>query len=98
MEELKPCPFCGGKGKIIHTKSGFDGRGMSAVICEICGAKSENYPISFNYSSDEKAIGAWNRRISDGGGGSDRDRHAGNDRDLGDHSDQERQETERKTK
>ena len=63
MTEIRPCPFCGGKGKIIHPRSELDMRGTSAVICEICGAKSEDYTISFKYSSDEKAIGAWNRRV-----------------------------------
>lgn len=60
MTEIRPCPFCGGKGKIIHTIKELGG--TSTITCEMCGAKTEDYIISFKYSSDEKAIKAWNRR------------------------------------
>ena len=57
--ELKPCPFCGGEGKLIA--SGFN-ECYSLVKCEQCGAESGMVRISKEYCADEKAAEAWNRR------------------------------------
>lgn len=53
--KLKPCPFCGGKAAL---KGDF----FSLVKCEECGAETRKVEISKKYSSDEKAVEAWNRR------------------------------------
>ncbi len=57
MDELKPCPFCGGKSSLNDNSS------SSYVHCEKCGATGESFNISKKYSSDEKAAEAWNRRV-----------------------------------
>jgi Lar family restriction alleviation protein len=62
MAELKPCPFCGKKAISIKLEYG-DGDTYYGFTCE-----HWNCPISSvlpNYSSEEKAIEAWNRRYTD---------------------------------
>ena len=53
MEELKPCPFCGGEAMIRH--------GIYLIVfwveCQSCGVESN----AFNNEAD--AIEAWNRRV-----------------------------------
>lgn len=55
--ELKPCPFCGGKNIEFCTL------GFYSMVCNVnkggCGASSGYF------STVEKAIEAWNRRVSD---------------------------------
>lgn len=61
--ELKPCPFCGGKARIVHhSKFGSD---YSAVECMSCRAVGEEFSKNYLYSSDEQAIESWNRRVSE---------------------------------
>lgn len=52
MEELKPCPFCGGKDISIinHTAMGY------WASCGPCGA------IGPTRQTEEEAVEAWNRR------------------------------------
>ena len=56
MEKLKPCPFCGFNAEVEYSQR--DNDFMDVVKCQICGAKSERY-FDFN-----KAIDAWNRRVT----------------------------------
>ena len=51
MSELKPCPFCGGKAKVIKTYEG-----MRWVVCDDCLCETDLF------NTDVKAINAWNRR------------------------------------
>ena len=52
-EELKPCPFCGGKA--VLGDLGFEDREYY-VVCKKCGAETiiSRYP--------ERVIDLWNRR------------------------------------
>lgn len=56
MTELKPCPFCGGKAKILKMTFG----GVSYQV--ICGSCSANLDQRFAY--EDEAIEAWNRRAT----------------------------------
>lgn len=62
MRELKPCPFCGGEAEIGHSNL-FSGKMASYCECNNCGATGEYFDVSSKYSSDDKAIEAWNRRV-----------------------------------
>ena len=49
-EQLKPCPFCGGKAEGPNLYDGY------AVSCADCGCRGEEVVYL------EKAIAVWNRR------------------------------------
>jgi Lar family restriction alleviation protein len=56
-DELKPCPFCGGEGKIDGTSwTTRDGKEQAWVTCKKCGAYGP---------SSTDAIAAWNRRTQE---------------------------------
>lgn len=55
MNELKPCPFCGGEARV--NAYGFN---QYSVDCKICWVET---PIK---SDVKNAIKAWNRRGDDG--------------------------------
>lgn len=73
MEKLKPCPFCGGKGKIKAAKK--DRVGFTIWCeCEECYAKTGGYcpEIKDEDCAIEEidfcrkaAVEAWNRRAND---------------------------------
>ena len=52
-DELKPCPFCGGKAMMVNWDADW-------VECSVCHARSEGFTV---YSSKELAKEAWNRRV-----------------------------------
>lgn len=62
IEKLKPCPFCGGMGVLNNEEC----RTVSYVKCLTCGAETGLVKVSAEYSSDDKAIEAWNRRSDNG--------------------------------
>ena len=55
-EQLKPCPFCGGKVKMVN---GIIARTI-VFICEKCGADVMFFGAEKN---KDKAVKAWNRRV-----------------------------------
>lgn len=68
--ELKPCPFCGGNGKIVYADSCW------FVRCEDCFARSEGWSNGNASEGElyyaiqeavEAAVNAWNRRTNDAG-------------------------------
>lgn len=54
MNELKPCPFCGGKARRYYGHTDLYG-----VVCKKCAAKI------YGYGSKASATKAWNRRASE---------------------------------
>ena len=63
MNELKPCPFCGGKAILWVNQMYPEMR--SYIQCMKCGAKTDEFMISTNFSSDDRAAEAWNRRAEE---------------------------------
>ena len=59
MSELKPCPFCGGKGVFIKGSRSIHGDNpyTFAVHCAECRANNGEF-----FRTKEEAIAAWNRR------------------------------------
>ena len=70
MDELKPCPFCGGEAKL---KKGFPSRQIAhcrqaVVQCKTCGCRTVTFkqlPMEKWQNVDKQAIEAWNRREND---------------------------------
>lgn len=70
MEKLKPCPFCGGEGKVKAAKNDWAGFTVWCE-CEKCHAKTSSYCPNLekedcalenvDYCRD-KAIEVWNKR------------------------------------
>lgn len=58
MAELKPCPFCGGKAKLISRG------GLHYVECYVNTCYI--VPKTTWYKEKSEAIKAWNRRAEDG--------------------------------
>lgn len=57
--ELKPCPFCGGKAKLMHYKIKSDD--WWYVACEACEVALD--PLYFGEQDKEQAIERWNKRV-----------------------------------
>lgn len=64
MEKLKGCPFCGGEASLQHKKNTTGW--VSYIKCKSCDITSLEVPVSFRYSSDQKVIELWNRRVDNG--------------------------------
>lgn len=59
MPELKPCPFCGGKARLIYVYQ------MSVVKCPKCKTLGKAFPDYYEQGDGKgKAIEFWNRRAS----------------------------------
>lgn len=65
MNELKPCPFCGGTAKLLCVTGDYGyAPNIYMVECSYCGAtikKSNGYRDLTN-----SVISSWNRRAKDG--------------------------------
>lgn len=58
--ELKSCPFCGGKAEIFYWQGYINDECHSNLTCTTCG-------VGFHdILSEEDAFKAWNRRINNG--------------------------------
>lgn len=58
--ELLPCPFCGGKAKLIINMQSFVPYAM--VRCENCSTKTKNVMQSVDYCATDEAVKLWNQR------------------------------------
>lgn len=56
-KKLKPCPFCGGKARLIFSRYE-----VSFIQCEKCNARVDWYDAKLYESKID--IEAWNRRVS----------------------------------
>ena len=56
MDELKPCPFCGGEGEIYSYHAMFDPKERVTIRCKTCGG---NCGV---WRQNDIATLAWNRR------------------------------------
>ena len=63
MDELKKCPFCGGKAAVFANND-------VKVLCLTCGAQTDSH-VDFmmrpGHSSNavQQVVDAWNRRVRD---------------------------------
>lgn len=65
MEELElaPCPFCGGRGRMVVLAPTVDGGSWkSYVFCRECGASSEFAYGGNRQAAIESSQGIWNTR------------------------------------
>lgn len=62
--ELKPCPFCGGRAKLIENHI-IGGNDNSLVKCELCGVRTPAYEVSVKYCPNDEATKTWNRRANE---------------------------------
>ena len=64
-EELKPCPFCGGKASINYERIPGENKGFwTQVICNAChGRSGGTWAGSYNAAERIEAK-AWNRRVN----------------------------------
>lgn len=72
MDDLKPCPFCGGEAELIDSRLSVITKPVFYVECTSCNCivgrrimitsarKGKEY-----FGAKEDAIEAWNRRVSD---------------------------------
>lgn len=59
--DLKPCPFCGGEGRVIRIPGNFPKNYVVVCWNEGCEASLGNYSATKEEAADE-----WNRRADNG--------------------------------
>lgn len=59
MSDLKPCPFCGGKG-VMFTHNYPQLCPTYGVVCELCGTQGPQF-----FYKEEDAAKYWNHRTED---------------------------------
>lgn len=55
-EELKPCPFCGGKAVMISYSE------FAFIQCENCECRTPRIDANAQFCAKDRAIELWNRR------------------------------------
>lgn len=60
MNDLKNCPFCGGKAEMVKTQ-----RCGRYVTCVDCGCRTGEMETDYAGSAYDKAAEAWNRRADE---------------------------------
>lgn len=62
MDEFRPCPFCGGKAKVVSHSYDLCITAVE-IVCEKCKARTTLYHGGTLEEQMEKAKAAWNKRI-----------------------------------
>ena len=78
MENLRPCPFCGGEAKLVRKDNGWLTKPIVTICdswlvrCQTCGCSTEKFMDDIHRSNDgelvvkmdgvAKAVAAWNNR------------------------------------
>lgn len=60
MEQLKPCPFCGGKAEVVPHK--FFSEALKAWKVDCYVVECKNCHTAQYWGTEKQAIEAWNRR------------------------------------
>lgn len=55
MNELLPCPFCGGEAEMLTAES-MHGGNLYGVMCDCCACRTDVY------DTEAEAVAAWNTR------------------------------------
>lgn len=55
MEELKPCPFCGGRAEVQWGYFAFHAYCTESCGCELISPKDDGW-------TEDEAVAAWNKR------------------------------------
>ena len=63
-DDLKSCPFCGGKAELIK-RAYEDNTGYALVSCKACGNMTKQFYKSLDFCAVDEAIKSWNRRPND---------------------------------
>lgn len=73
MNELKPCPFCGGEAKLQRTQHPKIENEAAWIECSNCGAMSNIFAVPLHRIPPRAKVGsvcfepirkAWNRRVT----------------------------------
>lgn len=60
--ELKPCPFCGGEARSVHTTWSNGGWYVCCPACETINGLLDGYGFAGKYGTEAEAAEAWNHR------------------------------------
>jgi Lar family restriction alleviation protein len=65
QNELKPCPFCGGKAEMLHWRASVNGKTIypyrvRCIECKTCVGSSS---LKYITLTEEDAREKWNRRV-----------------------------------
>lgn len=64
MDKLKPCPFCGGKAKVViqDRKDWREYYQTAFIRCKDCWCRTGNFETSDGYEKEMADV--WNRRVN----------------------------------
>lgn len=60
--KIKPCPFCGGKARLLIKSFDIFTHGAIVECCK-CGARTKLIEPNCDYSAKNKAVEIWNERV-----------------------------------